>query len=61
MLTYIPKWWEVGEALNMAPETLNISEAAHPKSCEERCKLMLRKWLQLDKMATCMGKTDSCY
>ena len=34
------------------PSQLDIINVDHPSSCEERCKVMLRKWLQLDPFAT---------
>jgi len=49
---YAPEWRELGEALGMSPEILNIIHTDHPNSCEERCKTMLRRWLQQDPSAT---------
>jgi len=40
------KWRELGEALGFIPSQLDIINNDHPNSCEERCKVMLQKWLK---------------
>ena len=47
-----PKWRELGEAIGMPPFQLDIINADHPNSCEERCKVMLQNWLKKDASAT---------
>ena len=46
------KWRELGEALGFSPSQLNIINVDNPSSCEERCKVMLRKWVQQNLSAT---------
>ena len=46
------KWRELGEALGFLPSQLDIINIDHPNSCEERCKVMLQKWLKQDLSAT---------
>jgi len=46
------KWRELGEALRISSDTLDIINADHPNSVESRCKVMLRRWLQQDASAT---------
>ena len=53
------KWRELGEALGMSPFQLNIINVDHPNSCEERCKAMLRKWVEYDSSATWGKLVDS--
>ena len=49
---FAAKWRELGEALGLSPEQLDIIFADSPSSCEERCKMVLRKWQSLDPSAT---------
>ena len=53
------KWRELGEALGMTPPQLDIINVDHPNSCEERCKVMLRKWVKQDVSAT-WGRLVDC-
>ena len=46
------KWRELGEALGMTSDQLDIITVDHPTSCEDRCKMMLRKWLDHNPSAT---------
>lgn len=46
------KWRELGEALGMTSYQLDIIMVDHPYSCEDRCKVMLRKWLDQNPSAT---------
>jgi len=46
------KWRELGLSLGVTSSQLDIINVDHPSSCEKRCKVMLRKWLQLDSSAT---------
>ena len=46
------KWRELGEALGFLPSQLDIINTDHPNSCEERCKVMLQKWVKKDLSAT---------
>jgi len=46
------KWRELGEALGFSPSQLNIINVDHPNSCEDRCKVILQKWLRQDTSAT---------
>ena len=46
------KWRELGLALGVTTSQLDIIHVDHPNSCEERCRVMLRKWLQQDPSAT---------
>ena len=45
-------WRELGEALGIAADKLNIVAADFPSNCEERCKQMLRRWVREDLSAT---------
>jgi len=54
---YATKWRELGLSLGVTSSQLDIIDVDHPKSCEERCKVMLRRWLQQDPSAT-WGKLD---
>ena len=47
-----PNWRELGEALGMTAFQLDIINADHLNSCEERCKVMLQNWLKKDASAT---------
>ena len=38
--------------LGMTSDQLDIISVDHPNSCEERCRVMLRKWTQCDPSAT---------
>ena len=49
---YATKWRDLGEALQICSSRLNIIATDNPNSCEERCKAMLRKWLELNPSAT---------
>ena len=49
---YAVKWRELGEALGITTFQLDIINVDHPNSCEERCKVMLKKWLKMDPQAT---------
>lgn len=46
------EWRELGEAIGISPSQLNIINVDHPNSCEERCKVVLRKWVEQDPSAT---------
>ncbi|XP_065883713.1 uncharacterized protein [Dysidea avara] len=46
------KWRELGTALGLTSSQLDIINVDHPISCEERCRAMLRKWLDLYHSAT---------
>jgi len=37
----------LGEALGMSPSQLNTTNVDHPNSCEEKSKMMLRKWVEI--------------
>ena len=52
---YATKWRELGE--EALASQLDIILVDHPNSCEERCKVMLQKWLRMDISAT-WGKLD---
>jgi len=45
------KWRELGAALGLRSWQLDIINVDHPNSCEERCKVMLRKWLRQNPSA----------
>jgi len=45
------KWRELGTALGLRSPQLDIINVDHPNSCEERCKVMLRKWLRQNPSA----------
>ena len=46
------KWRELGLSLGVTSSQLDIIGVDHPNSCEERCKVMLRKWLRQDPSPT---------
>ena len=46
------KWRELGEALRIPSSQLDIINTDLRNSCEERCRAVLRKWIELDPSAT---------
>jgi len=57
IITYIvphcaAKWRELGVLLGLPSSTLDIVEADHPHSCEQRCKAVLLRWLKRDAHPT---------
>jgi len=42
----------LGLSLGVKSSQLDIIYVDHPNSCEERCKVVIRKWLQQDPSAT---------
>ena len=45
IMNYAIKWREIGLVLGITPPKLDIINADNPDSCEERFKVILRKWL----------------
>ena len=49
---YAIKWRKIGLELNITSEALDIIEVDYPNKVQERCRVMLEKWLQKDPEAS---------
>ena len=49
------KWRELGVAIGIPShelETISINHAYHPRRCEECCRVVLSRWLEIDTTAS---------